>query len=82
MNRKMAATAALVLGAVLAGTASAEAPGGTAAEAEAMVRKGMAYVWQDFTFLASVNKKVEPKQMYCEIADDRVVCGGIYKAGT
>ncbi len=36
--------------------------------------------WQDFTFLNPVNKKIEPKQMYCEKAEDVVVCGGIYKA--
>ena len=36
--------------------------------------------WQDFTFLNPVNKKIEPKQMYCEKSDDLVVCGGIYKA--
>lgn len=35
--------------------------------------------WQDFTFLNPLNKKIEPKQMYCEKADDLVVCGGIYK---
>lgn len=34
--------------------------------------------WQDFTFLNPVNKKIEPKKMYCEKADDLVVCGGIY----
>jgi cytochrome c len=38
--------------------------------------------WQDFTFVNPVNKKVEPKQMYCERTDDMlVVCGGIYKPG-
>jgi cytochrome c len=37
--------------------------------------------WQDFTFLNPVNKKIEPKQMYCEkTPDELVVCGGIYKA--
>ena len=37
--------------------------------------------WQDFTFLNPVNKKIEPKQMYCEkTVDDLIVCGGIYKA--
>ena len=36
--------------------------------------------WQDFTFLNPVNKKIEPKQMYCEKSDELVVCGGIYKA--
>ena len=35
--------------------------------------------WQDFVFLNPKNKKMEPKQMYCEKADDLVVCGGIYK---
>ena len=35
--------------------------------------------WQDFKFLNPVNKKMEPKQMYCERADELVVCGGIDK---
>jgi len=36
--------------------------------------------WQDFTFINPVNRKFEPKQMYCERTDDMlVVCGGIYK---
>ena len=35
--------------------------------------------WQDFKFVNPVNKKIEPKQMYCERADELVVCGGIYK---
>jgi len=35
--------------------------------------------WQDFTFLNPLNKKIEPKQMYCEKAQELVVCGGIYK---
>ena len=35
--------------------------------------------WQDFKFLNPVNKKLEPKAMYCERADELVVCGGIYK---
>jgi signal transduction histidine kinase len=39
--------------------------------------------WQDFTFINPVNRKIEPKQMYCERTDDMlVVCGGIYKPGT
>jgi cytochrome c len=36
--------------------------------------------WQDFTFVNPVNKKMEPKQMYCEKSDELVICGGIYKA--
>jgi len=35
--------------------------------------------WQDFKFINPVNKKIEPKQMYCEKADELIVCGGIYK---
>ena len=35
--------------------------------------------WQDFTFLNPLNKKIEPKQMYCEKSQELVVCGGIYK---
>jgi signal transduction histidine kinase len=35
--------------------------------------------WQDFKFINPVNKKIEPKQMYCERADELIVCGGIYK---
>lgn len=36
--------------------------------------------WQDFSFVNPVNKKMEPKQMYCERTDEMlVVCGGIYK---
>ena len=35
--------------------------------------------WQDYKFTNPVDKKVEPKSMYCERLDDTVVCGGIYK---
>ena len=42
--------------------------------------KTKAAFWQDFTFINPVNKKIEPKQMYCEKSDELVVCGGIYKA--
>lgn len=35
--------------------------------------------WHDFKFVNPVNKKMEPKSMYCERADELVVCGGIYK---
>lgn len=152
MNKNLAAVA-LVLGAALGATAATAAERVTPKEAEAMVKKGVAYIkatprdkamaditdnkgqfvdrelyltvykmdgtamahganakfvgknmidlrdgngkehirermemvktkssfWQDFTFLNPVNKKIEPKQMYCEKADDLVVCGGIYK---
>ena len=35
--------------------------------------------WQEYKFTNPVDKKVEPKSMYCERLDDTVVCGGIYK---
>jgi cytochrome c len=35
--------------------------------------------WHDFSFLNPVTKKIEPKSMYCERADELIVCGGIYK---
>jgi cytochrome c len=35
--------------------------------------------WQDYKFTNPVDKKVQPKQMYCEKLDETVVCGGIYK---
>lgn len=35
--------------------------------------------WQDYKFTNPTNKKVEPKQMYCEVVNDLVVCGGVYK---
>jgi cytochrome c len=44
--------------------------------------KTRAAFWQDFTFVNPVSKKIEPKQMYCERTDEKlVVCGGIYKPG-
>ncbi|RZL39016.1 MAG: histidine kinase [Rubrivivax sp.] len=35
--------------------------------------------WQDYKFTNPTNKKIEPKQMYCERLDETIVCGGIYK---
>ncbi len=34
--------------------------------------------WQDYKFTNPVDRKVEPKKMYCERLDETVVCGGIY----
>jgi signal transduction histidine kinase len=42
--------------------------------------KTKASFWQDYRTLNRENKKIEPKSMYCERANDLVVCGGIYKA--
>lgn len=36
--------------------------------------------WQDYKFTNPISKKIEPKSMYCERADEIVVCGGIYKS--
>jgi cytochrome c len=35
--------------------------------------------WQDYKFSNPVEKKIEPKQMYCERLENTAVCGGIYK---
>ncbi len=35
--------------------------------------------WQDYKFTNPTNKKIEPKQMYCERLDETIVCGGVYK---
>jgi cytochrome c len=36
--------------------------------------------WQDYKFVNPVDKKVEPKTMYCERLDNTAVCAGIYKS--
>lgn len=36
--------------------------------------------WQEYKFTDPLSKKVLPKVMYCEKADDKaIVCGGVYK---
>jgi cytochrome c len=35
--------------------------------------------WQDYKFVNPTDKKVEPKEMYCERVGETAVCGGIYK---
>jgi signal transduction histidine kinase len=35
--------------------------------------------WQDYKFANPVDKKVEPKQMYCERLAETAVCAGVYK---
>jgi signal transduction histidine kinase len=37
------------------------------------------HFWQDYKFTDPVTKKVLPKSMYCERADETAVCAGIYK---
>jgi signal transduction histidine kinase len=41
--------------------------------------RSQANFWQDYKFVNPADKKVEPKQMYCERLDQTAVCGGIYK---
>jgi cytochrome c len=36
--------------------------------------------WQDYKFTDPLTKKVMQKQMYCELADSKIIiCGGVYK---
>ncbi len=35
--------------------------------------------WQDYKFTDPLTKSLHPKQMYCEKANDVIVCGGVYK---
>jgi signal transduction histidine kinase len=41
--------------------------------------KKQATFWQDYKFVNPTNKKVEPKQMYCERLENTAVCAGVYK---
>lgn len=41
--------------------------------------KKQATFWQDYKFVNPTNKKVEPKQMYCERLQETAVCAGVYK---
>ena len=34
--------------------------------------------WQDYKFMNPTTKKVEPKEMYCEVLKETAVCGGVY----
>ena len=43
------------------------------------IAKTKSAFWQDYRTLNRDNKKIEPKSMYCERADELIVCGGIYK---
>ena len=44
-----------------------------------MAKAKPAGFWQDYKFTNPENKKVEPKEMYCEKLAETIVCGGIYK---
>jgi signal transduction histidine kinase len=43
-----------------------------------LAHKGVPF-WQDYKFVNPTNKKVEPKQMYCEPLNETAVCAGVYK---
>ena len=34
--------------------------------------------WQNYKFMNPATKKVEPKEMYCEMLNHTAVCGGVY----
>jgi signal transduction histidine kinase len=44
-----------------------------------LARKSQSF-WQDYKFTNPVTKKVEPKEMYCEVLGKTAVCGGVYKS--
>ena len=35
--------------------------------------------WQDYKFTNPVSKKIEPKQAYCDVEGDAIICSGVYK---
>ncbi len=35
--------------------------------------------WQDYKFVDPVTKRIEPKQAYCEVLGDAIICSGVYK---
>ena len=58
----------------------------TDADGKAFVRERMDLAktkqsfWQEYKFSNPVDKKIEPKETYCERLNDVAVCGGIYKS--
>lgn len=47
-------------------------------ERVAMVKAKADGAWQEYKFTNPVNKRIEPKQMYCERLGETAVCGGVY----
>ncbi len=35
--------------------------------------------WQDYKFVDPETKKLEPKEAYCEVLGDAIICSGVYK---
>ena len=44
----------------------------------AKVKAKPAGAWQEYKFTNPLNKKIEPKLMYCEKLGETAVCGGVY----
>jgi cytochrome c len=36
--------------------------------------------WQTYKFMNPATKRVEPKEMYCEVLGEAMVCGGVYSS--
>ena len=41
--------------------------------------KTVAAAAQDYKFVDPVTKRIEPKQAYCEVVGDSIICSGVYK---
>ncbi|HUI13167.1 MAG TPA: cache domain-containing protein [Xanthobacteraceae bacterium] len=35
--------------------------------------------WQDYKFVNPVTKKIEPKEAYCDVEGETIICSGVYK---
>lgn len=35
--------------------------------------------WQDYKFVNPVTKKIEPKEAYCDVEGEAIICSGVYK---
>ncbi len=35
--------------------------------------------WQDYKFVDPETKRIEPKEAYCEVVGDDIICSGVYK---
>ena len=52
--------------------------GNASSERVAMVKAKPTGAWQESKFTNPVNKKIEPKIMYCEKVAETAVCGAVY----
>jgi cytochrome c len=35
--------------------------------------------WQDYKFVNPMTKKIEPKEAYCDVEGEAIICSGVYK---